>query len=158
VEKLLWPAINLFGLVAFLVYKTKTPFMDFVRGRRVEIFEGLNKSKNQAQAAADRRKEVEAKIATLDQEKNKIFSEWKEKETIQTRAIQESSARILSQLKVEAVQNKKSLEEQTRIAISRGFRRSVLAQAEQKIGQALNPEVHGKIARNLTAQLERGAS
>ena len=157
-EKLLWPAINLFGLVAFLVYKAKGPFMDFVRGRRVEIFDGLNKSKIQAQAAADRRKEIEAKIATLDQEKSKIFSEWKEKESTQTKAIQESSVRILAQLKVEAEQNKKTLEEQTRIAISRGFRRSVLAQAEQKIGQGLNAEVHSKIARGLTAQLERGAS
>jgi F0F1-type ATP synthase membrane subunit b/b' len=158
VEKLLWPALNLFGLLAFLVYKTKGPFMDFVRGRRVEIFEGLNKSKNQAKAAADRRKEVETKLASLDQEKAKIFTEWKEKEAIQAKAIQESSVRILAQLKVEGEQNKKSLEEQTRIAISRGFRRSVLAQAEQKIGQNLNAEVHSKIARGLAAQLERGAS
>jgi len=132
--------------------------MDFVRGRRVEIFEGLNKSKNQAKAAADRRKEVETKLASLDQEKAKIFTEWKEKEAIQAKAIQESSVRILAQLKVEGEQNKKSLEEQTRIAISRGFRRSVLAQAEQKIGQNLNAEVHSKIARGLAAQLERGAS
>ena len=155
-EKLIWPAINLFGLLGFLFYKTKNPFLDFVRGRRVEIFEGLNRSKAQAEAAQARRKEVERKLATLDQEKSRILAEWKEKEAAQTKAILESSVRIIAQIKNEAEQNKKTLEEQVRVSIERNFRRTVIAQAEQKIVQALNTDTHSKMARNLAGLLEGG--
>jgi F0F1-type ATP synthase membrane subunit b/b' len=156
-EKLIWPAINLFGLVGFILYKTRTPFLEFVSGRRAEIFDGLNRSRAQAQETARRRKEVEAKLAGLDAEKAAIFAEWKEKELLQTQAIRESSVRVVAQMKREAEQSKMALEGQTRIAIERGFRKAVLAQAEQKIIQQLNPEVHSRIARGLSAVFERGA-
>ena len=155
-EKLIWPAINLFGLLGFLFYKMKNPFLDFVRGRRVEIFEGLNRSKAQAEAAQARRKEVERKLATLDQEKSLILVEWKEKEAAQTKAILESSARIMAQIKTEAEQNKKTLVEQVRFSVERNFRRTVIAQAEQKIAQSLNPEMHAKMASWLAARLQGG--
>ena len=133
---LILPALNLLLLLGFLVYKSKGPFLDFVRGRRLEIFDGLNRSKTQAEAAEKRRQEVEAKLSTLDQEKSRIFAEWKEKEAAQTKAVLESSARVLAQLKVEAEQNKKALEDQVRASIERNFRRAVIAQAEQKLSRA----------------------
>jgi F0F1-type ATP synthase membrane subunit b/b' len=156
-EKLIWPAINLFGLVGFILYKTRAPFLQFVSGRRTEIFEGLNRSRAQAQEIARRRKEAEAKLAGLDAERSAIFAEWKDKESKQAHAIRESSVRVVAQMKKEAEQSKKTLEAQTRIAIERGFRKAVLAQAEQKITQQLNPEVHKRIARGLSAEFERGA-
>jgi F0F1-type ATP synthase membrane subunit b/b' len=78
-EKLLWPAINLIGLLGFIAYKTKAPFFSFVRGRRSEIFEGLNKSKIQVEEAQKRRAEIDSRLSGLELEKSKIASEWKEK-------------------------------------------------------------------------------
>jgi F0F1-type ATP synthase membrane subunit b/b' len=156
VEKLIWPAINLFGLLGFLLYKTRAPFLDFVRGRRTDIFEGLNRSRARAEAAQARRKEVEAKMLTLDHQKARILADWKEKEATQTRAILDSSARILAQIRLEAEQNKKTLEEQTRISVERAFRRTVVAQAEKKIASALSAEVHARMAAGLVSRLEGG--
>ena len=155
-EKLLWPAINLVGLLGFIAYKTKAPFFSFVRGRRNEIFEGLNKSKIQVEEAQKRRAEIDSRLSGLELEKSKIASEWKEKSLAQTQAIRDGSVKIIEQMKLEAQQNQKALIQQTQKTIQMGFRKSVLTQAEQKISQALNSGVHAKINERLVNEVSRG--
>jgi F0F1-type ATP synthase membrane subunit b/b' len=144
-ESLKWPFINFFLLFGFVIYKTKTPFFKYMIERQKEISENLNKSKVQAQEAAGKKAAVEARLASLESEKAKIFAEWKEKEVQQTAALKESSVRIIAQMKAEAEQNKKALEASIQAETALGFRRAVLAQALTKISQSLNPETHKKM-------------
>ena len=157
-EHLLWPALNLTGLLVFIFIKTKGPFLNFVKGRRSEIFDSFNRSKVQLEEAARRRKAAEARFATLDSERKKIEQEWKEREGEQIAALQEGSRRIIAQMKVEAEQNKKGLEESTRKAIQIHFKKTVLNSAEQRILQSLNPDSHKKVNERLIGDLNRGAS
>ncbi|MBU6152716.1 MAG: hypothetical protein KGP28_00310 [Bdellovibrionales bacterium] len=155
-EKLFWPAINLFGLLGFLAYKTKAPFFDFVSGRRKEIFVGLNKSKAQFEEAERRRAEAESKLELLGVETRQIESEWSQKSVLQAETIRQSSARVIAQMKIEAEQNRLALIEQIRGSIRTTFRKAILSSAEQKILQALTPEDHVKINARIVGQILRG--
>jgi F0F1-type ATP synthase membrane subunit b/b' len=157
VEKLIWPAINLFGLLGFILYKAKGPFFEFVNLRRSEIFEGLNRSRIQAEEAARRRKEVETRLASLETEKAAILSEWKERGVARAEALRERSRTLMVQMRAEAEQNKKALIESTRVLIAASYRRSVLQQVEQKLQQALTPDAHQKFNTRVIDQIGKGA-
>jgi len=155
-EKLFWPALNLFGLLGFLAYKAKGPFFNFVHLRRSEIFEGLNKSKAQLQEASKRKAEVESRISGLDAETREITSEWSQKTALQTQALRQGSLSVIEQMKIEAEQNKLALIEQTRVSIRGSFKKAILQAAEQKILQSLNSSVHAKVNERLTGEVSRG--
>ncbi len=157
-EKLLWPALNLLGLLGFLVYKTKGPFFTFVTSRRIEIFNGLNKSKAQLEDAEKKRSEAELRISRLGVETAEIASEWKQKSLVQADAVRQSSIRVIAQMKSEAEQNKLALLDATRASIRASFRKAVLNSAEQKIIQALNPELHAKANQRVLAEIMKGES
>jgi F0F1-type ATP synthase membrane subunit b/b' len=156
-DKLIWPAINLFGLLGFIFYKTKKPFFEFVSLRRSEIFEGLNRSRIQAEEAARRRKEIEAKLSSLEKEKASIFMEWREKTASRAESIRDRSKVVMVQMRAEAEQNKKALVEATRQSIASGYRRAVVQQVEQKIQQSLNPDVHARMNARVIDQIGKGA-
>ena len=152
-EKLLWPAIHLFALVAFIVYKTKGSFLDFIRNRHQEISDGLNRAKTQAASVEARRKEIEVKFSGLQKEKETIFSEWKDKETSQLKAIQDSSDRTLLQLKVESERNRKNLEEQFRSQIMKEVAVEVVAMVEGKIKSGLSEQLHQSINDRISKEV-----
>jgi F0F1-type ATP synthase membrane subunit b/b' len=155
---LIFPAINLILLLGFIVYKTKHPFKEFMQKRHRDVFEGLNRSKVQAENAAQRQKEVEAKLSHLDAEKKVIVAEFKEREAQQIVAIRESSQRVIAQMRKETEQNKKALEISLEADMLRGFKRNVIAQAEIKIKAALNAETHAKLNQGFTQELGSGVS
>jgi F0F1-type ATP synthase membrane subunit b/b' len=141
-EKLIVPAIHLFGLVAFIIYKTKGSFVGFMKTRHEEVSVGLNKAKIQAAEVGKKKKEIEAKFAGLEKEKEFIFSEWKAKEEAQIKSIKESSIKIIKQMTEEAEINKRTLEQQTIDQIKRKIGEQILAQAEDKIKSGLNDQSH----------------
>lgn len=141
-EKLLLPAIHLFGLVAFLVYKTKGSFINFMKTRHIEVSDGLNKSKLQAAQADAKRREVEAKFAGLQKEKDQIFADWKEREAAQVKAIKDASPKILSQMSAEAEQNKKSLEAQVKAQIMKKMAEQIVNRVEENVKAGLNSQSH----------------
>jgi F0F1-type ATP synthase membrane subunit b/b' len=153
---LIFPAVNLILLLGFIVYKTKQPFKDFMQKRHSDVFDGLNRSKIQAAAAATKQKEVEKKLLNLDAERIIIAQEWKQRETQQIAALHESSARVVAQMRKESDQNKKSLEVSLEADILRNFKRNVIAQAETKIKSALNSETHAKLNQSFTQELGSG--
>ena len=157
-KELIFPAVNLIILLGFIVYKTKHPFYAFMKHRHHVIFDGLNRSKLQAANAAERKKEVEAKLANLDALKAEISAEWKLRSIAQGKAIQESSARVVAQMRKEADQNKKALEVSLQEDILRGFRRNVLVQVEAKVKQALTSEIHTKLNQDFAKEVSAGVS
>jgi F0F1-type ATP synthase membrane subunit b/b' len=152
-QQLILPALNFALLIGFLTYKVRTPFKDYVKGRHKEIFEGLNRSKTQAAEAASRKKDIDAKLAGLDQERVQISAEWKEREAQQIVAMRESSARLIAQMRNEAVRNKAALEETTRLQAMSAIRQLILKQAEETIRKGLNPQVHNTINAEVTKAL-----
>ncbi len=157
-EKLFWPALNLLGFLGFLAYKAKGPFFSFVKHRRVEIFEGLNKSKAAMEQASKKRTEIEARISRLDSETKEIAAEWAQKGAAQAKAIREASTRVVEQMKIEAEQNKVALVEQTKVSIRSSFKKAILQAAEQKIIQSLNSSVHAQANERLVGEVSRGMS
>jgi F0F1-type ATP synthase membrane subunit b/b' len=155
---LILPALNFIILIGFIVYKTKHPFKQFMTNRHRDVFEGLNRSKVQAANAAQKQKEVEAKLANLDAEKVTIAGEWKERQAQQTVALHESSARVIAQMRKELEQNKHALEVSLQGDMLKNFKRNVIAQAEVKIKAALNPETHAKLNQEFTQEVGKGAS
>ncbi len=141
-EKLFWPAVHFFGLVAFIVYKTKGSFVEFMKTRHTEMSDGLNKSKAQAAEASSKKKEIEAKFAALEIEKTAIFTEWKSKEADQIKAIKESSVKLISQMNIEAEQNKKALEDQIRNQVMKKIADQIINQVEEKVKAGLNEQSH----------------
>lgn len=144
-QGLLWPFVHFAALVGFIVYKAKTPFGQFIQTRHKEVFEGLNRSKLQAAEAAQKKAEIESKLSGLESEKRQIIAEWKEREIQQIKAAQESSSRVVAQLRSDAELNKKALEETFRSETAKAIGLLVLARAEQKIKAAMNAEVHKKV-------------
>ncbi len=141
-EKLLLPAIHLFGLVGFIIYKTKGSFILFMKNRHLEVSDGLNKSKVQAAQADQKKKEVEAKFASLQNEKEIIFSDWKERESAQIKSIKDSSPKIISQMTAEAEQSKKSLEQQIRAQVMKSIADQIISNVELKVKAGLNDQSH----------------
>ena len=126
--------------------------------RHRDVFEGLNRSKVQAAAAATKQKEVEIKFANLDSEKKLIDAEWKQREAQKMAALRESSARVIQQMRKESEQNKKALEITLQAETLRGFKKNVIAQAEAKIKAALNPEAHAKLNQGFIQELGSGVA
>jgi F-type H+-transporting ATPase subunit b len=141
-EKLILPAVHLFGLVAFIIYKTKGSFVEFMETRHNEMSDGLNKAKIQAASAEAKKKEIEAKFAGLEKEKNMIIAEWKEKEAAQIKAIKESSTKLLAQMTTEAEQNKKALEQQIKNQVMKKIADQIIAQVEEKVKKGLDDQSH----------------
>jgi F-type H+-transporting ATPase subunit b len=141
-EKLILPAVHLFGLVAFIIYKTKGSFVEFMETRHNEMSDGLNKAKIQAASAEAKKREIEAKFAGLEKEKNLIIAEWKEKEAAQIKAIKESSVKLLAQMTAEAEQNKKALEQQIKNQVMKKIADQIIAQVEEKVKKGLNDQAH----------------
>jgi F0F1-type ATP synthase membrane subunit b/b' len=139
------PALQFFLLLGFLGYKLKGPFQSFMVTRHADVTSGLNKSKTHAANSEQRKKEIELKIAGLAAEKQKIMTEWKEREALQIKAIHEGNQRLLNQMKTEAEQNKKALEEFYRHETLKSIGMLVAAQAEAKIRASLNAETHRKM-------------
>ena len=144
-EKLLLPAIHLFGLVGFLVYKTKGSFINFMKTRHEEVSNGLNQAKIQAAQADARRKEVEAKFAGLQKEKEIIFAEWKEREAAQLKAIKEGTPKLIALMTAEAEQNKKSLEAQMKAQVMKKMADLIINRVEENVKAGLNPQAHQSI-------------
>ena len=152
-EKLILPALHLTVLIAFLTYKTKAPFLAFVSNRHLSVVEGLNRSKTQAAKAEEKKREIDAKLASIDLEKQKIVKEWQEREVVQTRAIEEGSKKILEQMKLEAAKNRAALEEAFHSETVRTIGKLVLQMALQKIIQGLSPEVHQRLNQQFASEL-----
>jgi len=156
--KLILPAIHLFGLVGFILYKTKGPFFQFMKDRQRDISEGLNRSKSQAKAAAERKKEIENKLASLDGEKALIAKEWEEKRLKQVQVVQESTARVIAQARREAEQNRVALEAGVAADALGDFKRAVLARAMEKIQKALTPEVQSRLQKRFLNEISDGGA
>jgi F0F1-type ATP synthase membrane subunit b/b' len=156
--KLILPAIHLFGLVGFILYKTRSPFFRFMKDRQREISDGLNRSKTQASAAAERKKEIEAKLATLESEKVLIAKEWEEKRLKQVQVIQESAARVIAQTRREAEQNRVALEASVASEALVGFRRAVLVRAMEKIRGSLSAEVQARLQKQFLNEISGGGA
>ncbi len=156
--KLILPAIHLFGLVGFILYKTKSPFFQFMKDRQRDISEGLNRSKTQANAAAERKKEIEAKLATLENEKAAIAKEWEEKSQKQARAVQDSAVRVIAQTRREAEQNRIALESGVAAEALADFKRAVMVRAMEKIQKSLNPEVQARLQKQFLNEISGGGA
>ena len=115
--------------------------------------DSLNRSKNQAIEAEAKKKEVEAKMASLDLEKQKIAAEWKDRQATQSKMIAESSERVLAQMKREAEQNKISLEEFYKNEVLKSLSAAILAEAETKIRAGLNTDSHRSINDRFAKEL-----
>jgi F0F1-type ATP synthase membrane subunit b/b' len=129
-----------------------------MKQRHSDVFDGLSRSKLQAQSVAARKKDVEARLANLDAEKIQIADEWKLRAIEHGKSIQEGSVRVVAQMRSEAAQNKKALEVSLQGDILRTFRKNVLTQAESKIKQALNADVHTRVNQNFIQEAGKGAS
>ena len=154
-NKLILPAIHLIALLSFIVYKTKTPFVQFMQKRYQEVFDGLNRSKLQALEAEVKKKEVESKFASLESEKKRIALDWVDRQAQQTKAIRESTQRMMAQMKAESEQNKKALEQSYQQTILKNFTKTVLAQAEIKIKQTMTPEVQNNLNQRFVQEVSR---
>jgi F-type H+-transporting ATPase subunit b len=152
-EKLILPAINFAILIGFLTFKLKTPFMQFIQDRHKTITEGLSRSKLQAAEAESKKKEIDAKLSSIELEKQKIIAEWKEIELQQIHQLQEGTKNVLAAMKLEAERNRKALEESIRSETIRSIGRLILVQANEKIAKGLNPEVHKRINGQFAKEL-----
>jgi len=144
-DKLILPVIHLSILVGFLVYKMKGPFVAYMKTRHGEVSDGLNRAKIQVAQADSKKKEVEAKFANLQKEKDLIFADWRERQEAQSKAIKESTPKVLAQMKIESEQNKKSLEEQIRGQVMKSIADQILARVEDKVKAGLTTESHKAI-------------
>ena len=152
-EKLILPAVHLFGLVAFIVYKTKGSFVDFMKSRHDEVSDGLNRAKIQAAEVNKKKLEIEAKFSGLEAAKESIFTEWKAKEEARLKAIKESAAKAIAQMTSEAEISKKSLEQQFQDQIKKKIGEQILAQVEEKVKAGLNQQSHHALIEQFTKEV-----
>ena len=144
-DQLIIPTIQLSLLLGFLIYKIKPSFIAHMKTRHGEMSEVLNRAKMQTAQADSRKKEVEAKFANLLAEKESIFADWKERQNSQLAAIKESTPKVLTQMKVESEQNKKSLEVQIRAQVMKSIADQILSRVEDKVKAGLTVESHKAI-------------
>jgi F0F1-type ATP synthase membrane subunit b/b' len=152
-KTLILPFIHFAALIAFIAYKTKSPFGTFIRSRHSDIVAGLNKAKLQAAEASARKSEIEAKLKALESEKQKISAEWKEREQAQILALQESTQRVLKQARADAELNKKSLIEGFRSEVARALAILVAKRAEEKLKASMTADLQQKVNSNFIKEL-----
>ncbi len=157
-EKLVLPAIHLVALLGFIFYKVKSPFVQFMKDRYQEVYDGLNRSKIQAAEVDAKKKEIETKLASLDSTRQKIAGEWSVRQSEQTRSIQDNTQRVISQMNKEAEQNKKAFENGLQQLVLKNFSKTVLTQAETKIKQGLTPEAQKSLNDRFAQELSHGGA
>lgn len=150
---LIFPALNLAILLGLLIYFLRSPLGKYVTTRREEIVAGLSRSKIQVLEAEAKRKEIEARFATLDSDKSVIFKEWKEREILQVKAIQESSERILAQMKKEADSNKIALEDFMNKDALNSAALYTIELTKKKMNERLNADSHRKINERFSQEV-----
>lgn len=151
--KLILPAIHLFGLVAFIIYKTKGSMVNFMKTRHAEVSAGLNKAKTQAAMVDAKKKEVETKFASLEKEKAAIFAEWKERESAKIKTIQEGSSKVIQQMKVDAEKNRATLVGQARNQVMRKFANLIIERVEEKVKAGLANQTHEGIHQKFVKEV-----
>lgn len=152
-DTLILPALNLGVLLAFLIYKLKSPLGQYVTSRHKEVIDGLDRTRKSVADAKLRRAEIEAKLARLDDEKKSIFNEWKEREAMQSAALKESSSRVLQQMMSDVANNKIAMVETMKIDLLKSTGALTVKMIEEKVKQKLNADTHQKINQALSKEL-----
>ncbi|MBX3299486.1 MAG: hypothetical protein KF736_08485 [Acidobacteria bacterium] len=128
-----WKFFNLFVFVGLLVYLLKRPLGDAFKARRETIRAELIKAEEEKQAAMARLVEAEAKVAQLENEKQRIIAEAKaESEAEQARVADQTSADI-DRLRQQADSDLARIAAQTRAELRRFSAEESVRLAEEKL-------------------------
>lgn len=152
VGELMWPAFNFVILVGFLVWKIKTPLKEMFEKNANDvkyIFEHAGKKDKEASIKLSA---LQEKMASLDNEKNKILkSAEKEADDFIIKA-QRESKEYIERLKVDS-ESKLGHERTTRIAmIEANLVDEVMAKVKNKIES--NSDLSNKVSKNLVSKIK----
>jgi F-type H+-transporting ATPase subunit b len=135
-----WKFINLATFVAFLVYVAKRPLSAAFKAKREAIRAELIRAEEQKQAALAQLTSAEAKLATLEVEKNQVLQRAREEAEAEKQNIARNTESEISKLREQADSQMNRLAQQVRLELRRYSAEESIRLAEEKLRGKINAD------------------
>jgi F-type H+-transporting ATPase subunit b len=152
---LIWEAINfllLAGLIGWLIRKQGAPVL---LARSKEIHEGLAAGEKAKAEADARAAQVQAKLANLGAEIERMRAEAKEERESEADRIRRETQNEIARIHYQAAQEIESAGKQARMEVQHAAAKMAIELAEQKVRTRMSPEIQAGLLQGFLADLPR---
>ena len=143
-----WKFINLAIFIAFIVYVAKKPLSDAFRAKRDAIRAELIKAEAERKAALARFTTVEAKLASLDNERQLILNKAKAEADAEARRIAEAAELEAAKLREQTSGEISRLAQQARLDLKRLSANESIRLAEQKLRAKIDANADANLVKS----------
>jgi F-type H+-transporting ATPase subunit b len=143
-----WKFINLAIFVAFIVYVAKKPLSEAFRAKRDAIRADLIKAEEERKAALARFTTVEAKLASLDNERQLILNKAKAEADAEAKRIAEAAEIEASKLREQTSGEIARIAQQTRAELKRFAAQESIRLAEEKLRSKIDANADAHLVKS----------
>jgi len=143
-----WKFLNLAIFVAFIVYVLKKPLSEAFKAKRDAIRAELIKAEEEKKAALSRFTAVEAKLASLDNERQLILNKAKAEADAEAARIAGTAEDEVSKLKDQTSGEIGRLTQLAKIELKRYSAEESIRLAEQKLRSKIDPQADANLVKS----------
>lgn len=135
-----WKFVNLALFIAFLVYVAKKPLTNAFKAKREAIRADLIRAEEAKQAALEKLISVEAKMASLDAEKEAVLKKAREEAEAEKANIIRQAESEIAKMREQAENEISRLAQQTKAELRRFSAEESIRLAEEKLRDRIDPD------------------
>ena len=144
----LWKFLNLAIFVAFLVYVAKRPLSDAFKAKREAIRAELIRAEEERKAALSRLTSAEAKLASLDNERQLILNKAKQEADAEKRRLLEQAEAEIAKLREQTAGEVARLTQQTKAELKRFSAEESIRLAEEKLRSRIDSNTDASLVQS----------
>lgn len=142
-----WKFVNLAIFIAFIAYFVRKPLSDAFKAKRDAIRADLIKAEEEKKAALARFTAVEAKLASLDNERQLILNKAKAEADAESKRIAEAADVEAGKLREQASGEITRLAQLARLELKRFSAEESIRLAEQKLRAKIDPNADANLVK-----------
>ncbi len=143
----LWRFLNLAIFIAIMVYLLKKPLSGAFKARREQIRAELIRAEAEKQAALARAAEVDARVASIEAEREKILEQARNEAAEEKRRLTEQTRADVERMRAQAQSELHRLLAQSRAELRRFSAEESVRRAEEKLRAQLDGEQDARLVR-----------
>ena len=143
-----WKFLNLAIFIGFLVYVAKKPLGEAFKAKREAIRAELIKAEEEKKAALAKLTATEARLASLDAEKQAVLKKAKEESEAEKRRLAEQTESDIDKLRKQAESELSRLTQQTRNELKRFSANESIRLAEAKLRSKIDSNADADLVRS----------
>ena len=144
----LWKFLNLPLFSAFLVYVAKKPLGDAFKAKREAIRAELIRAEEEKKAALSRLTSAEAKLASLDNERQLILNKAKQEADAEKRRLLEQAESEIAKLREQTAGEVARLTQQTKVELKRFSAEESIRLAEEKLRSRIDANADANLVKS----------